>query len=222
VTGWPLFDERIRLPFTLIPEGAAREALAFSLGFLVFLALWSRRGNGSSLAWLRQQAWGGGAVAGAILTAALLTHAGQVFREREVDTVEGCLKHREYAEALRHLEHLRLWPSIARPTEVPRLTAKALAGTGDRAGAERQLLAAARAEPNDYRTIADLALFYASSNETMPERRRRVAPYQAQLERDFARRRDLNRVLERIEERLATPAPTDQGPPRASAAAPGP
>jgi membrane-bound metal-dependent hydrolase YbcI (DUF457 family) len=211
VTGWPFFRGRIRLPFSLIPEGAVHEALVFAVAFLIFLVLWTRRGDGSSLKWWRQPAWRGGAVAGLILTTAVLTHAGEVFREREVDAVQDCLKHHEYTEALRHLKHLGLWPSMAQSAEVPRLTARALVGLGDQAGAEQQLLGAASADPNDYRTIVDLALFYASSDEAMPERRQRVAPYRARLERDFTRRWDLSRVLERIEERLVTPTPADQG-----------
>jgi membrane-bound metal-dependent hydrolase YbcI (DUF457 family) len=210
VTGWPLFNRRIRLPFTLIPDGAAHEGLLFGLAFLVFLIVWSRRGGGSSWATLRRQAWGGGAVAGVILVVALLTHVGQVIREGELDSARECLKRHEYAEALQHLERLRRWPSIVRPNEVARLSARALVGLGDSAGAEQQLLAAARAEPDDFRTLADLALFYASSNKTMAERRRLVAPYQARLEREFTRRWDRSGVLVRIEERLQTPAPADE------------
>jgi len=205
VLGWPFLDRSVRLRLTVIPENAIGEALVFSVAFLVFLAARSRHDAAPPFGWWRT--WRGGAVAGLILIAAVTTHAAKTIRDREVRTVEDLLGRHQYAEALGRLDRLRLWPTMRRSAEVERLTARALWGRGDRAGAEERLLAAERAEPDDYRTVVDLAMFYASSSETTAERRRRVAPYQARLEQEFARRRDLRRVLARVEQRLTEPAP---------------
>jgi hypothetical protein len=144
-------------------------------------------------------------VAALILLAAVASHVSKTLRDREVDTVEDLLRDHNYTEALLHLDRLRHWPTMRRSSEVERLTARALLGKGDRAAAEARLLAAERAEPDDYRLVADLALFYASSDAPAEERRQRVAPYQARLENEFARRRDVRRVLAQVEERLAAP-----------------
>lgn len=144
-------------------------------------------------------------VAGLILLAAVVSHASKTLRDREVERVHDALRRQDYAEALARLDRLRLWPTMRRSSEVEHLTARALLEKGDRAAAEGRLLAAERAEPDDYRIIADLALFYASADAPPEERRQRVAPYQTRLEQEFARRRDVRRVLARVAERLAAP-----------------
>lgn len=205
---WPFLKERVRLPLVIIPGHALEEALLFLGAFLMFLFVRSWFGGGPAFSLWGRRAWPGAVLAGLILSAALLTNGAKVLREREEDKVEECLATSQYTEALVHLRHLRLWSAVTRSGEVDRLTARALLGLGDRAGAERHFLAAERAEPDDYWTLVDLALFYASSDGTKAERERRVAPYQARLEQDFARRRSLPRVLARLEERLSAPGPS--------------
>jgi membrane-bound metal-dependent hydrolase YbcI (DUF457 family) len=209
---WPFLKERVRLPFAIIPTHAMAEALFFLLAFLVFvLVVGGLRGGPAVPRWSRD-AWPGVALAGLVLSAALLTHGAKLLREREEDRVEASLAQHRYAQALAHLGHLRLWATFTRSGDVDRLTARALLGLGDRAGAERYLLAAERVEPDDYWTLVDLAFFYASSDETPAEREGRVAPYRDRLERYFARRRSLPRILNRLDERLAAPgAPAPQG-----------
>jgi membrane-bound metal-dependent hydrolase YbcI (DUF457 family) len=208
VLGWPFLDHRVRLRLNVIPENAVREAVVFSLAFLVFVAVRFWLGKAPPLQDWRRGSWPGGVVAGLILLAAVATHVSKTLRDREVDTVEDLLEGHDYAQALLHLDRLRHWPTLRRSSEVERLTARALLGKGDRAGAEQRLLAAERAEPDDYRLVADLALFYASSDAPADERRRRVAPYQARLEEEFSRRRDVHRVLAQVAERLAAaPSP---------------
>ncbi len=206
VLSWPFLDHRLRLRSNVIPENAIGEALFFSVAFVAFLATRVWAGKTSSLGGWRPGSWRGGLVAGVILLAAVASHVSHTLREREVDTVEHLLRSHEYTEALLHLDRLRYWPTPRRSSEVDRLTARALVGKGDRAAAEARLLAAERAEPDDYRLVAELALFYASSDAPEDERRRRVAPYQARLEQDSSRRRDFRRVLAQIEERLAAPS----------------
>jgi membrane-bound metal-dependent hydrolase YbcI (DUF457 family) len=205
VLGWPLLDQRVHLRYNVIPENAVGEAFAFSVAFVVFLAARVWVGKTSALGGWRRGSWRGGVVAGLILLAAVASHVSKSLRDREVDTVEHLIRSHEYAEALRHLDHLRHWPTLRRSSEVDRLTARALLGKGDRAAAEARLLAAERAAPNDYRLVAELALFYASSDAPADERQRRVAPYQTRLEQEFAERRDVDRVLAQVEERLAGP-----------------
>ena len=211
VLGWPFVDHRVRLRLSVIPENAVHEALWFAAAFLVYLVALAAIGRAPRwTAWGRGGAWRGGAFAALILLAAVGSHVSKTLRDREVDRVEDLLRSREYAEALRRLERLKLWPTLRRSSEVERLAARALVGLGDRAGAEARLLAAERADPDDYRTVADLALFYASSDAPAEERRARAAPYQDRIETEFARRRDADRVLARIAACLAaspSPAP---------------
>ena len=207
VLGWPFLDRRVRLRLTVIPENAIREALVFSVAFLIFLVARIWLGKTPPLGSWRRGTWQWSAVAGLILVAAVGSHASKTMREREVHTVEHLLRRQDYTEALARLDRLRLWPTMRRSAEIERLTARALLGKGDRAGAEERLLAAERADPDDYRTVVDLALFYASSSEPRIERRQRVAPYQTRLETEFGRRRDNRRVLAQVAERLALPGP---------------
>jgi hypothetical protein len=203
---WPFLKERVRLPFAIIPSHAMAEAVFFLVAFLVFvLVVGGLRGSPVIPRWSRD-AWPGVALAGLVLAAAVLTHGAKVLREREEDRAEDCLAEHRYAEALTHVGHLKLWATFTRSGDVDRLTARALLGLGDRAGAERHLLAAERAEPDDYWTLVDLAFFYASSDGTPAEREGRVAPYRDRLEQYFARRRSLSRILNRLEERLAAPS----------------
>jgi len=208
VLAWPFMDHRIRLRLNVIPENAVREALVFSVAFVFFLVARAWLGKAPPFGWWRRGAWRGGLVAGLILLAAVVSHVSNTLREREVDRVQDALRRGDYAEALARLDRLRLWPTMRPSSEVERLTARALLEKGDRAAAEERLLAAERAEPDDYRVVADLALFYASSDAPTEERRQRVAPYQSRLEREFSRRRDVRRVLARVAERLAaSPSP---------------
>jgi membrane-bound metal-dependent hydrolase YbcI (DUF457 family) len=204
---WPFLKERVRLPFAIIPSHAIEEAFFFLVAFVVFVLVWGWLRGGPAVPRWSWDAWPGVALAGLVLSAAVLTYGAKLLHEREEDRVEECLAQHRYAEALTHLDHLRLWTNVTRSGDVDRLTARALLGIGDRDGAERHLLAAEQAEPDDYRTLVDLAFFYASSDRAPAEREARVAPYRDRLERDFARRRSLPRVLTRLEERLAAPGP---------------
>ncbi len=204
VLGWPLLDHRLGFRLTVIPENAIGEAVVFASAFLVFLTARIWFGKTTLFGGWRRGAWRGGAIAGLILVAAVVSHASKAMRDREVDAAEDLLRRHDYTEALARLDRLRFWPTVRGSSEVERLTARALIGIGDRAGAEERLLAAERREPGDYRTVVDLALFYASSNDSPTERRQKVAPYLTRLQHEFARRRGVGRALDQIAERLAS------------------
>jgi hypothetical protein len=76
---------------------------------------------------------------------------------------------------------------------------------GDRRRAEIYYLRAYRADRTYFWTVADLALFYASSGEPLAERRRSAEPYLDRLRDDFVQDPALPEVLTRVERKLAAP-----------------
>jgi hypothetical protein len=81
--------------------------------------------------------------------------------------------------------------------------AEAYAGMGDRGRAEIYYLRAYRADRTYFWAVADLALFYASSEEPVEERRRLAAPYLSRLRTEFVGHPALPAILSRVEQKLA-------------------
>ena len=74
--------------------------------------------------------------------------------------------------------------------------------------------------------VADLALFYASSDEPVAVRRRLAAPYLSRLQTEFPGHPALSEMLTRVERKLAAPplggAPDSQPIPDDTAPIPSP
>lgn len=213
VPWWPLSDHPISLGFTL-PTDAYTEGLLFGSAFGLFLIgrqVVLRLATGR---WRRRQpldhrrpwaVWLARAATAAIMLAALLTHSLREFRERRLHLARTLIEHGEYSRVFGVLEEAERWPSTAKPGRIEYLRAEAYAALGDRSQAEYHYLTAYRADPSYFWVLADLAVFYASSDQPEAERRRIVAPYLSRLQTEFGQHPHLLHVLVRVERKLTHP-----------------
>ena len=211
---WPLSDWSVGADLGLIPTDLRREAAVFGGLLLAFLAVryWSRRWSGRSavdppLAGEGQSrlVWLGRIFVVAVVMAAAVTHLLRDARESQFEKGRALVEHRAYPAAFEALARAERWPSTTRPGRIDYVRAEAYAGMGDRRLAETSYLRAYRADGTYFWTVADLALFYASSDEPAADRRRLAAPYLTRLRTEFAGHPDCPRVLAHVERKLAIP-----------------
>jgi len=209
---WPLSDRPVGFDLRLIPADLLREAAVFGGLLLAFLAIrhaaHRRTGQSAvnppipgegdaSLIWL------GRALSVTVVLTALLTHSLRDERESQLEMGRALLEQRASRAALEALARAESWPSTTKPGRIDYVRAEAYAAMGDPRRAEASLLRAYRADPTYFWTIADLALFYASSGEPIAERRRLAAPYLNRLRTEFAGHSGLPEILARVERKLA-------------------
>jgi hypothetical protein len=209
---WPLSDRHVGFELGLIPTDFLREATVFGGLLLAFLALRhaaNRWGGQSAMnprisdegqVWL---VWLGRAFILAVVSTAVVTHSLRDARDSQLETGRALVEQRAYQAALEVLAGAESWPSTTKPGRIDYVRAEAYAGMGDRRRAEASYLRADRADRTYFWAVADLALFYASSNEPAGERRRMVAPYLNRLRAEFAGHPALPQVLARVERQLA-------------------
>jgi LexA-binding, inner membrane-associated putative hydrolase len=211
---WPLSDRPIGVQRGLVPTGLVPEAALFGGLLVAFLALrhaWHRWVSGRAVDLPRpgeghaRLVWLGRAVIVAVVVAAVVTHALRDARESQLDTARVLVEQHAYQAGLDTLARAEPWPSTARPGRIDYVRAEAYAGMGDRQRAEVYYLRAYRADRTYFWAVADLALFYASSDAPEAERRHLVAPYVSRLRSGFAGHPALPGVLARVERRLAAP-----------------
>jgi tetratricopeptide (TPR) repeat protein len=139
----------------------------------------------------------------AVVSAAVVTHLLRDTRDSQLEAGRALVEQRAYQAALEVLARAELWPSTTKPGRVDYVRGEAYAGMADRPRAEAYYLRAYLADPTYFWAVADLALFYASSDEPVAERRRLVAPYLTRLRSEFAGHSALPQVLARVERQLA-------------------
>ncbi len=226
---WPLSRRHVVLGFAPIPTEPSREALVFGFLFAVFLGC--RRVAASVTAGRGPQppppsdpptplAWVGRGAIVLIMLAATLTHYLRATRERQLEDARTLLETRSYQRALETLDQAERWPSTAKSGRIDYVRAEAYAGIGDRQRAESHYLRAYHADPTYFWAVADLALFYASSDAPLAERRRLIAPYLHRLKSEFTDHWDLPRTLATLERKLAPPPDPDPRPTESEHAAP--
>jgi len=213
---WPLSDRPIGVDLGFIPSDLPREAAVFGGLLVAFLALrhLAHRWTGQSAvhppipragpAW---PVWLGRAFIVAVVLAVVVTHLLRDAREAQLETARDLVEQRAYQAGLEALARAEPWPSTTKPGRIDYVRAEAYAGMGDRRRAETYYLRAYRADRTYFWAVADLALFYASSDEPVAERRRLAAPYLSRLRSDFARHPALPEILTRVERKLAVPGP---------------
>jgi membrane-bound metal-dependent hydrolase YbcI (DUF457 family) len=211
---WPLSDRPIGVDLGLIPTGLLREAAVFGGLLVTFLAIrhLSHRWAGQRAvnrairvagpAWY---AWLGRAFIVAVVVAAVVTHSLRDAREAQLETASNLIEQRQYQAGLEALARAEPWPSTTKPGRIDYARAEAYAGMGDRQRAEIYYLRAYRADRMYFWAVADLALFYASSDEPVAERRRLAAPYLSRLRSEFAGHPALPPILERVKRKLEAP-----------------
>ncbi len=153
-----------------------------------------------------RHAWGNRVLVLCVLCCAFGTHYLRGVRERDYESARALLAQHDYHAALIAADRARRWPSTAKSGRVEYLLAEGYAGLGDRVRAEDYYKASITADPYYFWATADLAVFYASSDEPVEQRRRHAAPYVEKLHADFSAHAHLNDVLAKIDRRLAQPS----------------
>ena len=127
------------------------------------------------------------------------------FRELLLYEAHELLASHEFKRALEVADSAENWPSTAKPGRVDYLKAAALAALGERNAAEDHFLRSYRSDPYYFWCVADLAVFYASSELPLTQRRQMASPYLDTLRTRFAHHRDFAQYMVRIQEHLAGP-----------------
>jgi membrane-bound metal-dependent hydrolase YbcI (DUF457 family) len=220
---WPLSDRHVGIDLALLPTDSVHEAAMFSALLIVFLALrhvMQRRAAREALDLSMsskghaRQVWLGRASIAAIVFTAALTHQLRDVREAQLEAGRALIGDGAYQAALDALAGAERWPSTAKSGRVDHLRGEAYAGMDDRQSAELHYLRAHRADPGYVWTVADLAVFYASSSHPLADRRRLAAPYVGMLCTTFAAHRALPEILARVERKLETSRPGTPGSPQ--------
>jgi hypothetical protein len=210
---WPLVQEPARLGVGLISDDPGWELLGFCAAFVLFLLWrWAARSptrrivppdqRGGAGGWA---VWMGRGVIAVVIGAALTTHIMRDQRERQLQEARYRVEGGDYRGGLRLVEQADRWPSTAKPGRADYLRAVAFAGLGVGVQAESYYLRAFEADPTYFWVVVDLAVFYASADRPLGERRRMAAPYVDRLRTQFANRAELPRILGRIERELGNP-----------------
>jgi hypothetical protein len=207
---WPFSDHPAGLGAGLVPADPRREALLFAALFAFFLIGRMLVTRIRSRAYVPPAptplTWAGRAFILLFVVAAALTHVLRDAREHELDDARLMLEQERPREALRTLAHAERWPSTAKPGRVDHLRGEAWLKLGDRVQAEHYYRRSYEADRDFFWVVADLAAFYATSDDPAAERRQRVAPYLDRLRHDFEDHPALPAILARVERKLASPA----------------
>ena len=209
---WPISHRVIDLERGLLPLDPVQETTLFGAALVLFalafalLRRWRPRGPDHPAPRTKRggaAVWTGRALIAAILLTASATHYLSDVRMREIMGIQQLLHGHEYAAALERIDDARLWPAAVRPGRLDYLQAEALLGKGERRQAEEYYHRAYRQDPTYFWLVADLAVFYSSSDKPASERRRLAEPYIRRLRNEFSHRRAQPRILARIERKLA-------------------
>lgn len=217
---WPVSDRPVGLGVDLLPANSLQELLLFGglLALLVgcrWLIGWARRrrasrlptgevvhspgedrGTGGGVG--QRGVWLGWVLSAGILLSASVTHYLRGVRERRQEEVRALLERGDFPAALHVIDAARRWPSTAKPGRLDYAEAECFVGIGDRRRAEACYLRSLRQEPSYFWAVADLATLYASGDEPVAQRRRRVAPWARRLRTEFSGHAELERVLAKI------------------------
>jgi len=212
---WPIFNRPTGFALGDKVSGIAGESIFFGGFFVIFLACrWVLRklriweappvlfpsGNNSSLVWT------GRVLTALILVCAAGTHYLRGIREQQLKHAWTLLMEKQYSAALALFDEVERWPSTAKPGRIDYARAEAYLGLGDRTLAEQYYRRAYEEDPSYFWVVADLAVFYASSDESAEVRRQRTAPYLNQLQNEFADHQNFPNVISRIHRKLNKPA----------------
>ena len=210
---WPFSHRQVGYDPALFPSDLTTEAILFG-GFALFacgIRILTGRSRGgknepevSSRSYPSAMRGMNGGIIVLIMLAAAGTHYLRDIREDQLK--QGRILSQEqhaFDRALAQLEQAERWPSTAKPGRIDYLRAWTYQQLGDRQRAEEYYLRSYRADPMYFWTVADLALFYAASDESSDVRRHSVSPYLHHLRQSFPEHDELSRVLANVEQALA-------------------
>lgn len=208
---WPFMDAPFIAASNILPASPLVELVIFGAGFGVFAAVYAsakRDSLGTLLAAFRHNstaAWIGRIAVIVIISVAGLTHGLREKRERLLYEAHELLSRKEYAKVIETAEEAGRWPSTAKPGRIDYLKAVSLAALGRPQDAEYHYLRSYRSDPDYFWCLADLALFYAASDQPLARRRLKAAPYLQSLREKFADHRDLEPYMTQIKRQLDAP-----------------
>lgn len=200
---WPVSDYRLHIDW--IPKTASQEAVWSLLAFLAFLLtrhLLQGRAPSSPPARSARSVLTTRAAVCTLILAAAGTHGLRATREKQLYRAHSLLALGDYRSALHAAEQASLWPSTAKPGRLDYLRAEAYALTGNSQRAEEHYLRAYDGDPDYFWCIADLALYYASSDRPLGERRRLAGPYRTRLAQNFGKHGETQSYLKKIDHAL--------------------
>ncbi|GMU24324.1 MAG: hypothetical protein AMXMBFR13_43980 [Phycisphaerae bacterium] len=233
---WPFSQRTVGHDSLLIPNQIYREVVVFAFGFAAFLVMreaWSRLRrrrfrnlNGATpfdvpvvAPRYRLLVWAGRVGVGLIFALAAGTHYVRDLRAGQLRDAFALLHRRQPVAALGLIDQAARWPNPSGPARIDYARAEAYLLLGNRAEAERQYLAAYTGDPSYFWTVADLAVFYAASDEPLEIRRQKAAPWIQELESRFADHADMPRRVARARALLGLGSRPASGPARAASMA---
>lgn len=210
VPWWPFYDRSASLTYNLIPTDPAKEALLFLALFLIFVIVRHftvtlgrncenaipEPHNNAHFKWVCR------AMLAVIVLTATVTHYLRQVREHQLYNARLLVHLNDYYGSLKVLDRAEHWPSAAKPGRIEYLKAVAYSGLGDQTRAEQYYLRSYRINPYYFWCVADLAIFYASSERPVGERRHLVAPYLTRLQSEFTSHHYLQQILNTIKQKL--------------------
>lgn len=208
---WPIFETRMHVARHVLPESLWREAVLFGGLFAAFLVVWLiartalrwRRTSGASDQVRRRAPLVAGYVlAGCVVVTAAATHRLRELRLEQLLAADRMIVGRDYESALALIEQAARWPYGGPHSRLDYARARAYAGLGDRELAAQHYLRSMRFDPTYFWAVADLADLYASGDEPLEDRRRRVEPLRRLLETRFAHHSATPYTLARIDRKL--------------------
>lgn len=209
---WPFRHDAIRVGGGVLPIEIVWEGLLFGAMFGVFMAvrfvLRGIRGPGIAVrpaATTAAMTWCGRAVVGLLMSLAVVTHLLKHARAKDLQRAKTMNVSGEFHSALAMLDRADRWPAPFSPGQVDFWRARVWRSLGDRKRTEDYLLRSLEDAPGYYYTIANLAVFYASSDDPVEDRRRRVRPYVVRLRTYCAGHPKLGRLRRRLEHWLGEP-----------------
>ena len=210
---WPFSYGVVGPKEPLLPNDPRKEAQLFAALYVIaLLAYWWRHRADpqarhislyaswrfSSFSWLNV------VITTALMLAAVITHQLRQAREDQLAYARTLShEHHAYPEAFSALDQAERWPSTAKPGRIDYLRAWTYEQMKDRMQAERYYLRSYQADPTYFWALADLVVFYSSSDHPVAERRQLIAPYLRRLNEEFSGHHNLRETLDRVEQGLA-------------------
>ena len=131
-----------------------------------------------------------------------LTHYFRNEREKQLIEAHHQNQLRNYKNNLLKVTQAEKWPGIAKPGRIEYLKAEAYAGLGDYNKAESYYLRSYKSDPEYFWCVADMAIFYASSDKSVFERRHLALPYLSRLKNKFTNHQDRQSYIDKLEQKL--------------------
>ena len=207
---WPLSHHRTLSALAILPEGLRGEALVFSGGACF---AWGLRRLIQQYQRLRNnpiqtststipRGWRVNSILIVfILLAAAGTHYLRDIREGQLETARILSQQqRAFDQALVLLRRAEQWPSTARPGRVDYLRGWIYEQLGNRQLAERYYRRSYEADPLYFWVVADLVLFYATSDAPLDVRQLAASPYVQHLCSHFSHHPEFAITVARLEQ----------------------